>query len=156
MPDKDLTRRSLLRGAGGVLIAGLAGCEDNGSNGEVPSRIDDHLSGVTSNYDGSITDRTDQDEVVVDVGASGNGGNRAFAPPALRITTGTTVRFEWNTRSAPHNVVSTADSDFAIDSGDPAITRVPFPRTFETAGIALYVCEQHEEAGMVGAIQVVE
>lgn len=145
------------------MLAGLAGCGGDGGgdgggdsgNSDVPSRIDDYLS-PAGNYDGTIVDNTGQDEVVVDVGAAGNGGNRAFAPPAVRISTGTTVSFEWTGQGGLHNVVSTDDSDFDFNSGDPKISGDPFEQSFDNTGIGLYYCGPHESAGMLGGIEVVE
>lgn len=165
MSDDRFDRRDVLRASGVGLVAALAGCGGGGDgdgggdsgNGDsdVPSRIDDFLSGSTSNYDGTIADQTGQDEVVIDVGASGNGGNRAFSPPAVRISSGTTVSFQWTGQGGLHNVVSTDDSDFDFDSGDPKMSGDPFEQSFDDTGIALYLCGPHQSAGMYGGIEIV-
>jgi halocyanin-like protein len=152
-----------LGGIGGVaLLSGLAGCTGGGGEGksvpeDVPAPVHNFLtSGVgTGNYERSMADRTGEDAVRVAVGASGNGGNLAFDPPAMRIDAGTTVVWEWTGRGGTHNVVSVEDSEFSFESGNAVVEREPFERTFEEPGIGLYYCVPHASAGMNGAFEVV-
>jgi len=44
-----------------------------------------------SNFDGSMEDETDAERVLIAVGAKGNGGYFAFDPPAVQVTTETTI-----------------------------------------------------------------
>ncbi|MFB6223123.1 MAG: halocyanin domain-containing protein, partial [Haloarcula sp.] len=73
------------------------------------STVDEWLE-PASNFDGTITDRTDTDTATVTVGAEGNRGEFAFEPPALKISTGTTVRWDWTGHGGPHNVVSKGET----------------------------------------------
>lgn len=106
------------------------------------------------NYDGTVTDRTEQRVVTVEVGTEGNAGNFAFEPPALRITTGTPVKFEWTGKGGAHNIVA---EDESFDSGDPvAEGGVQFEHTFEQPGRYEYYCAPHKALGMKGVVEVVE
>jgi serine/threonine-protein kinase len=165
MTERPTTRRRFLAVAAAAGAAGAAGClgGDSGNTptvsgeyGDAASRVVEYLQGSAAarNFDGEFADATGQSETVVEVGAEGNGGNLAYAPPALRISTGTTVSFEWTGRGGSHNVLSTADSDIEIDSGAPVVEREPFERTFEEAGVALYYCTPHRSLGMKGGILV--
>ena len=120
-------------------------------SGDVPSSVSSYLSD-TSNFDGSVTDATDQDSVTVDVGASGNNGNFAYAPAAIEISTGTTVQWEWTGKGAAHNVVA---EDETFNSGSSASgTGVKFEYTFEETGVYNYYCTPHKALGMKGSVIV--
>ena len=121
---------------------------------EQQSRVDEFVD--SDNYDGTIVDMTGQDEVVVEVGAPGNGGAFAFDPPAVAVSSGTTVSWQWTGEGGQHNVVSTEDSDFDFDSGDPKESGDPFEQSFDNTGVGLYVCEPHASLNMVGAVVVLE
>lgn len=113
--------------------------------------VDSWLSGV-DNYDGTIADMTGQGSVSVTVGASGNDGNFAFDPPAVRVSSGTTVTWEWNGQGGAHNVVA---QDGSFRSGAPQQGgSVTYERTFDSAGTVTYLCEPHESLGMKGALVV--
>jgi halocyanin-like protein len=113
------------------------------------SRIDDYLAG-TSNYDGTVVDRTGRDEVTVAVGAEGNGGGFAFGPTAVRVDVGATVVWEWTGSGGLHNVVA-ENGDF--DSGDPVSGDSPtFEYTVPEAGTWRYHCTPHRALGMKGVI----
>jgi len=155
-------RRTLLKASGTALAAAVAGCgggsdEDGSGNTNVPSRIDNHLSGSpeVGNYDGTWEDRTGQSEVVIKVGGAGNGNNQAFVPAAFKVSVGTTVEWHWTGEGGFHNVVSAEGSDFDFDSGQATTDRDPFTKRFETTGIGLYYCEPHRSIGMKGGFQVV-
>ena len=99
----------------------------------------------------SVADETGTDRTSVTVGAEGNGGAFAFAPPVVTLSTGTTVAWEW-TGDAPHNVVF---EDIDLSSGDPVPEAgVNFEHTFEETGIYRYACAPHRALGMVGAVIV--
>jgi arsenite oxidase small subunit len=106
------------------------------------------------NYDGSIADRTGQGDVTVTVGADGNGGTFAFAPPAVRVSSGTTVTFEWG--SDTHNVlVESQPSGAGWNGHDPIENEgFSFSHTFGTSGTYTYFCDPHLSLGMKGAIVV--
>ena len=76
----------------------------------------------------------------------------AFAPSEVTVTTGTTVRWEFDQATAPHTVTSTgANWDPPLDE-----TRNPggaaVERTFNTAGTYTYLCRIH--GGMTGTVTV--
>jgi halocyanin-like protein len=121
------------------------------ADGGGQSEIDEYLSG-TSNYDGTLADRTGQDEVVVEVGAEGNGGGFAFGPAAIRVDSGTTVVWEWIGEGGLHNVVA---EDGSFDSGAPVSgADATFEHTFTGSGTWLYFCNPHKALGMKGAVVV--
>lgn len=184
MTDDSLNRRKFVAATGLAAVGALAGCTGNGGDGggdgnggdggdtdtPTPSptpggdggtggaedRIETFLTAepATSNYDG-VVDETGKDEVVVEVGAQGNGGNFAFAPPAVKVSSGATVSWQWTGKGSLHNVVSTDDSDFDFDSGDPKESGDPFEQSFDDTGVGLYICEPHKALGMKGAVWVV-
>jgi halocyanin-like protein len=186
MTDNIDRRRFIAGVGATALSVGLAGCSSNGNgdgdgNGddtespeptdsptptpggggggadvsdEQQSRVDEFVA--SDNYDGTIVDMTGQDEVVVDVGAQGNGGAFAFDPPAVAISSSTTVSWQWTGEGGTHNVVSVSDSDFDFDSGDAKETGDPFEQSFDNTGVGLYECEPHASLDMVGAVVVLE
>lgn len=155
-----------------VALGSMAGCTGNGGgngngngngngdgNGDgssgdsVPQEIDDFL-GSANNYDGSIVDETGTDEVTINVGA-GSGG-LAFEPAAVRISSSTTVVWEWTGEGGAHNVASAegSESDFKSEIIDEE--GHTFNQSFDNTGIQLYACQPHKAQGMKGAIEVVE
>jgi len=170
MTDRT-SRRTLIRGIGAAATVGvLAGCStdtqgdggdggDGGSDGggsdgggsdtSVPSAVDDYLSGA-QNYDGEAADETGTDSPTVNVGA-GNG--LAFGPAAVRVSSGTTVTWEWTGEGGGHNVVH-QDGEFS--SGDEFVSEEghTYEYTFEESGNYLYYCEPHQASGMKGAVIV--
>jgi len=169
--ERQFGRRELLGGIGTLVAAGaLAGCStetaddtdtpedvgatptesgdggDGGDGGGVPSEVSEYLSN-TSNFDGSLADETGADAVSVTVG--GDDG-LLFDPPAIRVSTGTTVTWEW--AGGFHNVVA---EDGAFDSGDPVSDEsTTFEHEFTESGTYLYKCEPHEMQGMKAAVVV--
>jgi len=120
-------------------------------------RADDYLTnvGVPPNYDGSIEDLTGQSSVTVGVGD----GGQVFEPPAIRISAGTTVTWDWV--NGNHNVVT--DNDYLdlvseedqFRSGSAQSGDVTFERTFETGGKEFpYYCEPH--VGLMHGYIIVE
>ena len=106
----------------------------------------------SSNFDGSVTDRTGADTARITVGAEGNGGNFAFAPPVLKVSPGTSVVWEWNGEGGAHNVAFRgADISSEALTPEPGTT---FEHTFEESGIYRYACEPHVALGMRGAVIV--
>jgi halocyanin-like protein len=148
-------RRTLVRTLG-VLAAGgsLAGCsgDGDGGGGNGGDPVESYLSN-TGNFDG-IEDLTGQDGVTVRVGTEGNGGYWGFSPAAIRISTGTTVTWEWTGRGSSHNVVAedgaSFQSDYAIEQGHT------FEQTFDSPATVTYYCQPHLSYGMKGAIVVEE
>jgi len=98
---------------------------------------------------GSIEEQANsQEEVVVTVDST----NLRFSPESVTITEGDTVRFFWSGELLAHNAVS---YDGLFDSGDAA-RNVDYSFKFEvgTNGTYEYLCEPHEEFGMIGTIVV--
>ncbi|MFB6281886.1 MAG: halocyanin domain-containing protein [Haloferacaceae archaeon] len=167
-----IDRRTLLR-TGAIAAAGLfAGCSgggggegttaaetesggggdgDGGGGGDVPAAVSDFLADA-GNFDGSVADRTGQSEVTVEVGAQGNGGNFAFAPPAVRVDAGTTVVWEWTGQGGQHNVVAREGAGFESELVSEA--GHTFSWTAEGDGPVTYVCVPHESLGMKGAVVI--
>lgn len=143
---------------------------DNGDGGEAEElsgedypAVDEWLTetevgGEAPNYDGSIDDRREEDPVTVDVG-TGDAGTE-FDPPAVAVSPGTTVRWEWTGEGGAHNVEAEPDdqigeSDYEFSSGDPVDEEdETYEQTLDEAGIALYHCEPHLSVGMKGAVVV--
>ncbi|MEC7100242.1 MAG: plastocyanin/azurin family copper-binding protein [Candidatus Thermoplasmatota archaeon] len=78
--------------------------------------------------------------------------NLRFSPPDVTISEGDTVRFLWSGELLPHNAV---EAGGVFDSGEPS-RNVDYIFTFEIGmtGTYEYVCEPHEDMGMVGSITV--
>ncbi len=181
----DPNRRTLLGALAGLGASLLAGCTDDGSgddtgdsttqatdDGATATATDDgtatttadggngggapyggFLDGVT-NFDG-VVDMTGNDAVTVEVGVEQSNGPFGFGPAAVKVSTGTTVTWEWVDGENSHNVKATGggynfESEYASDVG------YTFEHTFETAGVAKYVCVPHETLGMKGVVEVVE
>jgi halocyanin-like protein len=119
---------------------------------EASSEVADYV-GDSSNFDGNTVVMADQDEVSVAVGAEGNGGAFAFDPPAVQVSTGTTVVWEWTGEGGGHNVVS--EGEGPLDSGSAVAEEgSTYEYTFEEAGTYLYNCTPHATLGMKGAVVV--
>jgi halocyanin-like protein len=113
--------------------------------------VDEWLAG-TNEYDGTITDQTNTGLVEITTGATGNGGHFAFDPHAVKISTGTTVRWSWTGRGGAHNIAF-EDADLAGETihGESG---VHFEETFTETGVFRYTCQPHRAIGERGAIIV--
>ena len=164
-----VTRRSVVLSTSTLALTALAGCsgggggsgggesdggpatetEGNGDSSGAAASFDGWMENV-GNYDG-VVDETGSGEVVVAVGAEGNGGAFAFDPPAVRVSTGTTVVWEWTGQGAQHNVAAEGggfESDMSSEEGHT------FEHTFSEAGTYTYVCTPHKTLGMKGVVVV--
>lgn len=119
-----------------------------GDGGSKPS-FDGFLED-TSNYNG-VTDQTGTDSTTVEVGVEANDGNFGFGPAAIRVSTGTTVQWEWTGEGGQHNVVH-QDGEFESDLHEES--GVHFEHDFSSAGTYKYICEPHQSMGMKGVIVV--
>jgi len=148
-----MTRRTLLGAGGAAALAGGAGVASAQSEPYGGWFTGDARGGETASFDGTV-DRTGESEVTVDVGAPGNGGTFAYAPTAVRVDPGTTVRFTWSTDN--HNVVVESQPDGAGWEGHEPVenTGFEFTHTFETEGVYTYFCQPHLSVGMKGAVVV--
>lgn len=172
----DMERRTYVQMVGGAAFAAataISGCLGGDGGGEEGLDPDDYpaldewlteteVGGADDTYDGAIVDERGSDPLIVDVGASGNGGNFAFAPSAVAVTPGTVVRWVWTGEGGLHNVEAEPDeqigeSDYEFSSGEPVDEEGhEFERTLEETGLALYHCEPHLAVGMKGAVVVTE
>jgi halocyanin-like protein len=164
---ESYTRRGLLRAGAGVAAAGtVAGA--TGTASAQGSVYGGHFSN-TDNFGGMTADATGNDEVIIKVGAAGNGQNQAFNPPAVLVDPGTTITWEWTGNGGPHNVVHDPEvdpnrSEAVFNSQGTAHEGVAiaeqgttFEHTFEDAGSFFpYVCTPHRSLGMKGVVVVGE
>ena len=88
------------------------------------------------------------DDVIITVDST----NLQFSPSDVTITEGQAVRFFWSGELLPHNAVST---DGIFDSGDPS-RNVDYRFVFSSGmnGTYEFICEPHEQLGMIGEITV--
>jgi halocyanin-like protein len=121
-------------------------------SGEYPA-VDEWLASVEG-YDGTVPDRREQPRVTITVGSAAGPDAFDFAPPAVKISPGTTVTWVWSGDGGPHNVAF-EDRDIRLDTFEPE-PGVHLEHTFETAGIYRYSCEPHESIGQRGALVVEE
>jgi len=138
-------RRSLLTALAGGIAVATAGCL-GGDRSDEP--YNGWLRGA-NNFEGTV-DRTGQGEVTVGVGA---GSGLSFDPAAVRITTGTTVVWEWSSFGGGHNVIEDNgrfESEIMFDEGET------FTHTFTEPGVYKYVCTPHQTQGMLGVVEVVD
>ncbi|MES3160751.1 MAG: halocyanin domain-containing protein [Halorubrum sp.] len=154
-----MKRRDFVRTAGGTTAALAASTAATGSvAGQGAGEVD--FEGYLGGVDGGFRDLRGEDEVRVEVGASGNGGNLAFSPAGIWIDEGTTVVWEWTGEGGGHNVV-TDDQNTAfenthdLDSGSPVDEAgYEYEHTFEDPGRTGYVCTPHRGVDMFGAVAV--
>lgn len=113
--------------------------------------VDRWLADV-DNYEGTVPDRTAAERVSVSTGAPGNGGHFAFDPPALAVSPGTTVEWEWTGEGGAHDVhfveADLANSELQPEAG------ATFTHTFEEPGVYRYTCRPHRGIGQKGAVVV--
>jgi len=102
------------------------------------------------NYDG-VVDETGSDAVTVMVGSEANGGNFGFDPVAVKVSSGTTVTWEWTGKGSTHNVVA---DDGSFESDLTSETGFTFEQTFDSVGEYKYFCEPHKSMGMKGVVVV--
>ena len=148
-----LSRRRVLGGtvAGVAMLAGCAGGGGSGGGGQTATEepYDGWLSPV-QNFDGTVADRTGAENVSITVGA-GNG--LLYDPPAVRVTPGTTVLWEWTGRGGQHNV---QEETGAFESELASAAGTTFEWTASEPGVYRYFCLPHQRVGMQGVVDVVE
>ena len=161
-----MKRREFVRTAGGATVAGATvgaagaaaaaegeGGEGGGEGGKTVPVFGSYLDNANLYSEDGIVDARDQDAVTVDVGA---GDGIAFDPPAVWISPGTTVTWEWTGEGGAHNVV-TNEGKAGLDSGDAVDSSgatYEYEFTEEDAGITTYKCNPHETSGMKGGVAV--
>lgn len=143
-----ITRRNLFRVIGGCVALSTVGATRNTAQQSTPN-FGGWFDNV-SNFSG-IVDKTEQRQITVEVGTEANDGYFGYDPPAIRVSPGTTVVWEWTGEGGSHNVVSssgTFESDLTNQAGHT------YEHTFEKAGVYTYYCSPHKSLGMKGAIVV--
>lgn len=158
MPDEDpgmspetrygsgMDRRTFLGAVGTTALAATATVP---AGAVEASEIDDWLSDAP-NYDGSVADMTGSREVTITVGA---GDGFAYDPPAVRVSPGTTVVWEWSGNGGSHDVAS---EDGAFQSDRQDAEGATFEHQFGESGFFPYKCTPHASMGMKGAVVVAE
>ncbi|RXK46214.1 halocyanin domain-containing protein [Halorientalis pallida] len=126
---------------------GTEGGGGGGGGGGIPD-LGGYLDDANT-YGGSVTDKTGQSTVTVQVGA---GDGFAFSPAGVKVDNGATVQWEWTGEGGAHNVVA---DEGPIDSGSAVGgSGVKYEHTFEEDGIYKYYCSPHQGQGMLGAVVV--
>ena len=97
---------------------------------------------------GNLANQEEGEVVVVSVDST----NLRFSPETITLQEGDSVRFFWTGELLAHNAV---ESNGLFDSGE-ASRNVDYTYTFNIGenGTYEYVCEPHEEFGMIGTIIV--
>ena len=156
-----MNRRDFLRTAGGATAAttvaaassGSVAAQEGGGGGGGGGQPDygGWLDGV-SNYNGNTVDKRGSKEVTIKVGAEGNGGAFAFAPPAVWVDPGTKVIWEWTGKGGGHNVHAMEGADFSSQTSSSE--GHTYSQTIESGGMVKYQCDPHASLGMKGAVAV--
>ncbi len=147
--DDRLRRRTVLGATAGGIAVSLAGCLGGADDEEIEADTYGDWFQNGRNFEGTI-DETDSDELTVMVGS---GQGLSYDPAAVRITTGTTIVWEWTGVGGSHDVV---EEDGEFESDQYVEEGHTFSHTFEETGVYRYVCTPHQTQGMVGAVDVVE
>ena len=140
--------------AGPAAAAGGGGSEGGGEGGKTVPAFGSFLDDANGYSEESIVDARGEDSVAVEVGVGSNA--YGFGPPAVWISPGTTVTWEWTGEGGGHNVVA-EDGPASLDSGDPVDSgskTYEYEFTEEDAGITTYYCQPHKTSGMKGGVAV--
>ena len=99
-------------------------------------------------FSGSIYNEYEGETKIVTVDST----NLRFSPDTITLMEGDSVRFFWSGELLPHNAV---ENSGLFDTGEPS-TEVDYTYTFLFGenGTYEYVCEPHEDLGMIGTIIV--
>ncbi|MDY6764161.1 MAG: halocyanin domain-containing protein [Halobacteria archaeon] len=158
-----MNRRDFIKATGLVAVAGLTGVAGCIAGAEESDPYADRFmldnepdyqgwfNGV-GNYNGTLDLRGGQ-EVNVRVGVKGGLGFYKFGPPAIAVSPGTTVRWEWMGKGGSHDVVAEKKG---FKSKLTAEKGFVFKHTFDSPGIYKYYCTPHKGMGMKGAVYVLE
>lgn len=96
----------------------------------------------------AVEDRTDEAEVIVEVGA---GDGLQYAPAAVRVEPGTTIRWRWTGQGGLHDVAFVNGEVSTSLQGDEG---AEFTYTFDAPGTYRYECTPHAGVGMRGVVIV--
>jgi len=105
------------------------------------------------NFEGDFVDRRSGGSPEIRVGVENGQFNWGFGPPAIRITTGTQVRWDWTGEGGQHNIVDDAGT---FGSGTPQEgAGNSYTYTFDETGLYKYKCTVHDP-NMRGVVFVEE
>jgi halocyanin-like protein len=117
-----------------------------GGDLDLESETQQWLSG-TRGFE-TVQDRTGESEIVIEVGA---GAGLSYAPAAVRVDPGTTIRWRWAGQGGLHDVAFlNADVSTSL-RGEQGGT---FTHTFTAPGEYRYECTPHAAVGMRGVVIV--
>lgn len=105
--------------------------------------------GRTAGFE-TIDDRTGESEVVVEVGG---GSGLTYAPAAVRVDPGTTIRWVWTGRGGLHDVAFVSAEISTSLHGEQG---AEYTYTFAEPGEYRYECTPHAPVGMRGVVIVEE
>ncbi|MCG1004573.1 MULTISPECIES: plastocyanin/azurin family copper-binding protein [Halobacterium] len=158
--DDHYSRRRFLASTAVVGAAALAGCSSGGGDG----------GGGGGGGEETTEAQTEQasDDSSGNVVTVGPGGQLAFEPDEITVSTGDTVT--WEFASPSHNVCAYPEMNDKVsipegasgfgtmEQGGDAFALVSqgetFEHTFETPGEYTYVCVPHATSNMVGTVVV--
>jgi halocyanin-like protein len=144
------TRRAFLAATGTALAAGAGGgALARPARGAEAVDLTERFAGTDGANE--VVDATGQSEVTVEVGARGNGGQFAFAPPAVRVDPGTTVIWEWVGSAGPYDVV---DPELGYRSEKVDGPGHTFAVEFDGDGLSTDECSEYGDQGMRGVVLV--
>ncbi|MFC7041540.1 cupredoxin domain-containing protein [Halonotius sp. GCM10025705] len=166
MTDPRLTRRRLLEGTTGVAIAGLAGCAGapDASDQQQAEGDDQPGHGEEEHGHDQASEPTPSAEVAVNTARSEGSTEFHFAPHVTWIEAGGTVT--WRLESGTHTATAyhpgndqprlVPEGTDAWDTGTMSEQGETFEHTFDTEGVYHYLCEPHEQFGMLATVVVGE
>lgn len=158
-PFTDMMHGDMMgSGMHGTMHAVMHGGEANLPGGEIDDEVFEGLAleeqteqwlRGTRGFE-NLVDRRTVSEVVVDVGA---GDGLQYAPAAIRIAPGTTVRWRWTGQGGLHDVsFKNVDLKARLRGEEGA----EFTSTFDEPGEYRYECTPHAGIGMRGVVVVSE
>lgn len=143
---------------GGTFLTGTASARPNhyGNGNGIGAWLNEKPSLIGQKvWDGGIVDRTGEDEIEINFNAllvvdGETIGPFAVEPRAVKVSPGTTVRWNWEAPPG-HNLVSffhpphSGPEDWEDDNGGFAVppADAPFEFEFENRGNYLYYCHPH-------------
>lgn len=164
-----MNRRQLLAAGASAFVAALSGCASPNGDGGADTTPTETATGTTTTTETTseptatteettataTTTQPSGDRTVVTVAP---GGSLEFDPEQVTVSTGTTVRWEWD--SGGHNVrpdSQPADANWGGTEGGDGTTYGSghtYEFTFDVAGTYEYYCAPHRSVGMTGTVVV--
>ncbi len=159
-----LTRRQLLEGTIGLTVTGAAGCVGApGSSAGGPSGGTEHPGHAEEEHGHDLVSEPHQSrEVVVNTARTEETTEFHFDPHVTWVETGGTVT--WRLESGTHTATAyhpgngqprlVPEGTDPWDSGRMAEVGETYEHTFDTEGVYHYLCEPHEQFGMIATVIV--